>query len=326
MHRTPTPQHPEKPQLNSKPGWFARLRGQPGFKTAFIAFCVTVALGLGAPAAYALWSASTSLSLQVRTAPPPGPVLPPGTSLVSAQPAYADRPGPVTGLACAPVLSHQQMMNNNYADVRFSWPAASGATSYVISIRNNTGTYSYDRSQTVTAPESVFRFERQLSKSNGDQQAGATPFYSRYTVRVLPVKNGVPGDPLYRSYQYEHHNGSNCHGGDAGSAAPTGSIAALACTPLEWNSSSAHSELALSWPRAANATSYSVMIKSNNGTAGAESTVTGTAAAFRVAPKPAAGSPFLGEYTVRVQPMNGTAAGDPVYRTYQLGQNHHGCW
>ncbi|MER1995463.1 MAG: hypothetical protein ABTA24_03060 [Arthrobacter sp.] len=278
------------------------------------------------PAAYALWSSSASLNLQVRTAAPPGPPLPPGTSLITAQPAYADRPGAVSGLTCAPLLSHEQMMNNKFADVRFSWPAATGATSYVISIRNNTGTYSYDRSQTVTAPESVFRFERQLSKDNGDQQAGATPFYSRYAVRVLPMKNGVPGDPLYRTYQYEHRNGSNCHEGDSGTASPTGSIVPLTCTPLDWNSASTHSEQALSWPRATGATSYSVMIKSNTGSAGAESTVTGTTAAFRVTPKAEAGSPLLGDYTVRVQPMNGTAAGDPVYRTYRLGQNYHGCW
>ncbi len=324
-HTTPTPQHPEKPQLNSKPGWFARLRAQPGFKTAFVAFCVTVALGLGAPAAYALWSSSASLNLQVRTAAPPGPVLPPETSLISAQPAYADRPGPATGLTCGWLLSKMQMIHNSHTDTRFSWSPAVGATSYVVSVRNNTGTFAYDQSQTVSTPEAVFRFKRQLSESNGDPKPEATPFYSNYALRILPMKNGVPGDPYYLTYQNNHHNGSICNDGDAGSASPTGSIAALTCKPLDWNSTSTHSELALSWPRAANATSYSVMIKSNNGTAGAESTVTGTTAAFRVEPKPA-GAEFLGRYTVRVQPLNGTAAGDPVYRTYQLGKNSHECW
>ncbi|MFZ3417176.1 hypothetical protein [Arthrobacter sp. 3Tela_A] len=286
---------------------------------------MTVTLGIGAPAAYALWSASASVNLQVRTAAPPGPTLPPGTSLISAQTAYADRPGAVSGLTCAPLLSHQQMMSNNFADVRFFWPAATGATSYVITVRNNTGKYSYDRSQTVTSPEAVYRFERQKSQKNGDAQTGATPFYSLYTVRVLPMKNGVPGDPVYRTYQYEHHNGSNCHEGDSGAAAPTGSIAPLTCSPVAWDTSTAYSELALSWPRAANATRYAVTVRSQNGTAGVEATVTGNTAAIRIVPKPA-GPQFLGKYTVRIQPMNGAVAGDPVYRTYQLGQNSHECW
>jgi len=325
VHHTPTPQHPEKPQLNRSRGWFARLRAQPGFKTAAVAFLLAVALGIGAPAAYALWSASTSLSLQVRTAAPPGPVLPPGTSLISAQPAYADRPGPVPSLTCEPLLTHQQMIPNNYADVRFSWPAASGATSYIITVRNNTGSYSYDRTQTVTSRESVFRFERQLSEKNGNPKAGPTPFYSSYAVRVLPMKNGVPGDPFYRTYEYRHHNGSNCHKGDSGTASPTGSILPLTCAPSAWNNGLAFSELNLSWPRAANATSYAVTVRSQDGTAGAETTVTGNTAAIRMVPKPA-GPQFLGKYTVRIQPMNGAAAGDPVYRTYQLGHNSHECW
>ena len=290
-----------------------------------MAFFLAVALGIGAPAAYALWSASTSLTLQVRTAAPPGPVLPPGTSLISERPAYADRPGPVSSLTCAPLLTHQQMMPNNYADVRFSWPAATGATSYVISIRNNTGTYTYDRTQTVTATTAVFQFQRQKSKDNGDAQAGSTPFYSLYSVRILPMKNGVSGDPLYRTYQYEHHNGSNCHEGDSGTASPTGSILPLTCAPSTWNNGLAYTELNLSWPRAANATSYAVTVRSNTGTAGVEATVTGNTAAIRMDPKPA-GAQFLGKYTVRIQPMNGAAAGDPVYRTYQLGQNSHECW
>lgn len=325
MHRTPTPHDRANPQSSEKPGWFARFRAQPGFTPAVVAFFLAVALGIGAPAAYALWSSTSSLELQVRTAAPPGPALPPGTSLVSAQPAYADRPGAVTGLTCASLLTKMQMVNNNYTDTRFSWPAADGATSYTISVRNNTGTFGYDQARTVSTPEAVFRFERQLSESNGNPKPGATPFYSYYTVRVLPIKNGVPGDPLYRSYQYDHHNSSNCHGGDSGSASPTGSIVPFTCAPVAWNSNPAYTELALSWPRATNATSYSVTIRSQNGGAGAEATVTGTAAALRVEPKPA-GPEFQGRYTVRVQPMNGSAGGDPVYRTYQLGANSHECW
>ena len=56
-------------------GWFNRLRSQPGFRTAFVAFCLTVVLGVGAPAAYALWSSTLSANINVKTAKPPLPVL-----------------------------------------------------------------------------------------------------------------------------------------------------------------------------------------------------------------------------------------------------------
>ncbi|MCQ2001789.1 hypothetical protein [Arthrobacter zhaoxinii] len=57
------------------PGWFARLRAQPGFKTAAVAFVLTVILGVGGPAAYAYWSDSTSVSISGKTVRPPLPTL-----------------------------------------------------------------------------------------------------------------------------------------------------------------------------------------------------------------------------------------------------------
>ena len=56
-------------------GWFSRLRAQPGFRTAFVAFCLTVILGIGAPAAYAVWSSSVQGKLTVQTVKPPLPVV-----------------------------------------------------------------------------------------------------------------------------------------------------------------------------------------------------------------------------------------------------------
>ncbi|MCC3272983.1 hypothetical protein MUK71_05250 [Arthrobacter zhangbolii] len=49
----------------TRPGVFGRLRRQPGFRTAVIAFIVTVVLGLGGTAAYAYWSASTAATITV---------------------------------------------------------------------------------------------------------------------------------------------------------------------------------------------------------------------------------------------------------------------
>lgn len=56
-------------------GWFGRLRSQPGFRAAFVAFCLTLILGVGAPAAYALWSSTLTANVNVATARPPLPAV-----------------------------------------------------------------------------------------------------------------------------------------------------------------------------------------------------------------------------------------------------------
>ncbi len=61
--------------IQDERGWFGRLRSQPGFRTAFVAFCLTVILGIGAPAAYALWTASVNGVVSVKTIQPPLPVI-----------------------------------------------------------------------------------------------------------------------------------------------------------------------------------------------------------------------------------------------------------
>lgn len=55
-------------------GWVTRLRAQPGFRTAAVAFFLTVALGAGGPAAYAWWSASSSGAITGTTVAPETPV------------------------------------------------------------------------------------------------------------------------------------------------------------------------------------------------------------------------------------------------------------
>lgn len=49
-------------------GRFARLRSQPGFRTAAVAFVLTVVLGIGGSAAYAYWSLRAEANLVVVTA------------------------------------------------------------------------------------------------------------------------------------------------------------------------------------------------------------------------------------------------------------------
>lgn len=53
---------------SARPGWVSRLRAQPGFRTAAVAFVLTVALGIGSTVAYAYWSKSTPVSITGTTA------------------------------------------------------------------------------------------------------------------------------------------------------------------------------------------------------------------------------------------------------------------
>lgn len=66
----------EKACAGERLGWFGRLRAQPGFRTAAVAFFVTIALALGGPAAYALWSQSVASSLSGTVAKLPPVVQP----------------------------------------------------------------------------------------------------------------------------------------------------------------------------------------------------------------------------------------------------------
>ena len=73
-----------KKQLGAAPGAtadsgragsrFAHLSAQPGFRTASVAFFLTVILGIGGPAAYAYWSQSTAVTVSGTTAQPVTPI------------------------------------------------------------------------------------------------------------------------------------------------------------------------------------------------------------------------------------------------------------
>lgn len=56
-------------------GWFGRLRAQPGFRTASIAFVLTVVLGIGSTAAYAYWSQRNTVTQSVNIVRQPLPAV-----------------------------------------------------------------------------------------------------------------------------------------------------------------------------------------------------------------------------------------------------------
>lgn len=321
-------------QGRPKLGAYERLRAQPGFRTAVVAFVLTVVLGIGSTAAYAYWSQSTSTAITGTTRPeqppvPPPSTLPANTAGLTAKPALTARPGTPSGPSCAALVSDEKMRSQNFADIRFAWAGAAKATSYVITVKGTNGAFSYDQTQTVKTKTADFRFGRLQSDQYGKPVGTSSPFYTKYTVRVMPMAGSVPGDPLYFTYEYEHYNSSNCYWSEAAGAAPVGSAAPLICAaPVTVGGTGGYSDLPVSWARSAGATGYSVTMVNADRSYGGELSVTGTTAAFRVMrPQPENDTaPYFARYTVRVQPMVGAAAGDPLYLTYQWGKHSHECW
>lgn len=197
-----------------------------------------------------------------------------------------------------------------------------------MSVRSKDSRYAYDKSQTETSNQADFRFERLTSDEYGKPTGGPAPFYTKYTVRVMPMNGNTPGDPLYFTYEYEHYKSDNCYYSDPTGASPLGDIQ-LVCALAPFTAGAAYAEARVTWSGSAGATGYSVAMTAQNGKPyGGEQAVTGTTAAFRVMqPKPIPGNaPYFGRYDIRVQPMNGSTAGDPRYLTYQLGAGSHECW
>ncbi|WP_104104484.1 hypothetical protein [Arthrobacter sp. 08Y14] len=56
-----------QPVPEKRLGWFGRLRSQPGFRTASVAFVLTVVLGIGSTVAYAYWGQRNTVTQLVTT-------------------------------------------------------------------------------------------------------------------------------------------------------------------------------------------------------------------------------------------------------------------
>jgi hypothetical protein len=280
-----------------------------------------VVLGIGGTAAYAYWSQSAAVAITATTRSD----LPANTTLVGAQPALQSRPGKPSFDSCKPTFG------STYADMTFAWKAVERAGSYLVTVKSANGSYPFadmktkTDTQTVSAASASFRFPRLESQPD-----------TTYVVRVLPMNGATPGDPLYFTFLYGKNTNTcwdSANFADFGKLPggspfpPLGSAGEVQCAPFSSTGAGGYSDIGLSWATAGKATSYSVRILNPAGY-GAETSVSTTSTTFRVsrvAPE-SNREPYFGQYIVRVQPMNGAVAGDPVYWTYQLGQGSRECW
>lgn len=277
-----------------------RLRPLPGFRAAVVVFLATVLVGGGTIAAVANWQQSATATIAITAGAPATP--PPAANVVTANPVLAPRPdvldpGQVT---CQPVPAQPP---GSTTGIKFTWPAAARATSYVVSLAYDDKGYSFPGAAVTTpTPTAAFTLQRSAAA------------YGHYVVRVLPMNGAVAGDPIYRTYEYSPDTSGNCYYASPDGRSPL-AVPALSTQTLVKGPTTA--ALPLSWTGAAG-TSYVVTLVSATSGYGMEATVGGAGITVTF-PRAAGGqgAPFYSNYSLRIQPVKGTTVGDPVYKTVQ---------
>lgn len=313
-HESHDPGHNAGPEVPRR-----GLRTWPGFTTAAVAFVVTVLLGSGG-IAIANWnqSATATIDITAGAAPAPTPTVVPtptptvpaaGTANIVANPAIKPLPAKVDAatITCS--------SPGNSGNFTIAWGGSqSSSISYVASLKSLTATTDFQKTQTVS------------QKTVGFSLDNKSTAYGNYLLRIQPVNTstGVAGDPSYRTLRHFGKDNSGCDYGATDGQPPLG---ALAVTTEPMPARPHDNLLKVSWAQGA-ATSYvvTIVLATADPKYGAEfSTSTlGTTLIFPPRPWNQAGTnvgdaAFFGQYSLRILPMNGTQAGDPIYKTVQYG-------
>lgn len=131
-----------------------------------------------------------------------------------------------------------------------------------------------------------------------------------YTIKVLPVRNGVTGNPIYRTLTINVKSFSVACSDAASSLDPIPAITNMTCSVKQRELGYALFEF--SW--VSTAPSYRVSVTRTDGWFGADEIVAGNTVTVYV-PWTAAGSD--GTYSVRVQGVDGDQAGQSASRTIE---------
>ncbi|MHA7304944.1 hypothetical protein ACX80E_06830 [Arthrobacter sp. TMN-49] len=306
------PQQPEPMPGNRVRRAARRLRQLPGFTMAAVAFLVVVLLG-GGGVAIAKWNQSATATIAITAGAAPAPSPTPGSQgnivlspVIAPRPATMD-PDKVTCRA-----------DGNSGKYTVNWPAnASSGISYVVSLSTSEKNYGSPQSKTVTVNTASFVLDN-------TQKA-----YGLYILRILPMKGGVAGDPVYRTVKHQKWSQQCAYASPEGRS-PLGSFT-LTAAPVPWPPAAQDNVLRINWTAAATATSYVVSVESKStgsgGTTkkyGAEFTTVARNATLTFPPRvldrwgsPAWAADSYGQYTLRIVPMNGSQAGDAEYWVVQ---------
>ncbi|MGN5734248.1 hypothetical protein [Arthrobacter psychrochitiniphilus] len=324
-----------------------RVSKLPGMRVAGVAFVLTLGLGAGG-IAVANWnqSAMTTIDITAGAAPAPSPTpsasptpsptrtaaptpsptptavptQPPavdaGTGTIVVNPAIRTLPAMVD----AGTMSCESSGSSGRVDVSWEGKRASNI-SYMVTLKSQTSQTVFLQTQTVTAKNASFS----LGNTNSS--------YGNYLLRIQPVNTatGAVGDPSYRTMRYFGKNNFGCDYGAANVQPPLGALVLRSEPPASRPNDNV---LKLSWTPS-EATSYVVTLVLSGSTPkyGTEFTTSnlGTTLVFPPRSYNQAGTSvsnaaFFGQYSLRILPMDGSQAGDPVYKTVQYGQYDFSVW
>lgn len=327
-HESGEPDHKASPVVPRRD-----LRKLPGFKTAAVAFVVTVLLGSGG-IAIANWnqSATTTIEITAGAAPTPSPtVVPTPESTPTPSPTLVPTPTPTANSAdTANIVANPVIRSlpstidpatitcsssGNSGNFTIGWNGSQASgISYVVSLKSQTSSALFQQTQIVS------------QKTVGFSLDNKSAAYGNYLLRIQPLNTstGVAGDPSYRTLRHFGKDNSGCDYGATDGQPPLGALL-VSTEPMAARPND--NLLKVSWTPGT-ATSYVVtIVLANAGSKyGVEFTTStlGTTLAFPPRPWNQAGTnvadaAFFGKYSLRILPMNGTQAGDPVYKTVQYG-------
>ncbi|MET4002768.1 hypothetical protein ABIB48_001484 [Arthrobacter sp. UYCu511] len=317
-----------------------RVSKLPGMRVAGVAFVLTLGLGAGG-IAVANWnqSATATIDITAGAAPAPSPtpsavpsVSPTPSALPSAPsqpPAVDDGTGTIVvnpairtlpAMVDAGTMSCESSGSSGRVDVSWEGKRTSNI-SYMVTLKSQTSQTVFLQTQTVTAKNAIFT----LGNTNSS--------YGIYLLRIQPVNTatGAVGDPSYRTMRYFGKNNFGCDYGAANIQPPLGALVLRSEPPASRPNDNV---LKLSWTPS-EATSYVVTLVLSGSTPkyGTEFTTSNLGATLIFPPRSynqagtsVSNAAFFGQYSLRILPMNGSQAGDPVYKTVQYGQYNFSVW
>lgn len=325
-----SPEGAQQAEQKKGPHRARKLRDVPGLTTAIVAFVLVVLLGSGG-VAIAMWNQSATATIAItagaspKPSPTPTPSAPPTTSppttpppagpgIISTVFTIAPRPGTVNpgSIGC--------VVNGNSGNFTITWdPVPTSGVKYAVSLKSLAPTPAFQAAPpNVTSPTANFNLD---GKAQG-----------KYLLRIQAMNGAIAGEPTYRTLRHGGKDSSGCDWGASDGQPPLGAFSVNASPANQSVIANANlnpnaNQINLSWT-ASQATSYVVSVQSTAATSsyGAEftSTTLGATLTFPLRAiqnsQPAASAAFYGQYIVRVIPMNGLLAGDPVYKKVQYQQ------
>lgn len=350
------PQEPDTETGRAKQGF--SLSALPGIKTAAVAFVLTILLG-GGGMAIANWnqSATTTVDITAGAAPTPTPApvptpaptvaptptpapvptTPPVVPTPTPTPTPTPSPTPTTPAGPGNIVANPVTMAlpaqvdpatvtcanaGNSGNFTIGWAANEAAgTSYVVTLKSQTSSTVFQQTQTVTQRTVGFSLDNKSSA------------YGNYLLRIQAVDSttGAAGDPSYRTLRYFGKDNFGCDYGASDGQPPLGALTVRS----EPAAPRPHDNvLKLNWASHA-ATSYlvTIVLPTSSPKYGTEFSISERGATLVFPPRPwnqsgtnVAGAAFFGQYSLRILPMNGAQAGDPVYKTVQYGPYDFSVW